>query len=202
MNVVVPVSSCDDGAMDPFTEEDWKRLGVRITQARVARGFMTAKDLAKDMGVTPRVIGDLENGRRDNYGSVTLAKLEKSLGWEHGGAKMLLGGGEMLSTPPGGRLVSRVQEEARRSAEVQFALSKQSAEELVRGIQDRVDELRRRVDVADQLLAERQDETASESAASPSPVETRGEKTDYDLVADDAYGYSHEEEDELREMEP
>lgn len=181
--------------MDPFTKEDWKRLGVRITQARVARGFMTAKDLAKDMGVTPRVIGDLENGRRDNYGSVTLAKLEQSLGWEPGGAKMLLGGGEMLSTPTGGRAVSRVQEEAQRSAEVRYALSKETAEELVQGIKDRVDELRRRVETADQLLAD----VASVPTVEPEASRT---KTDYDLVADDAFGYSHEEEDEMREMEP
>lgn len=189
--------------MDVYTQDDWKRFGRLVTQTRIDKGYMTAKELAESMSVTPRVIGDLENGRRSNYGAATLRKLEIALGWGPKSVYAVLGGGAPVEVE-GQRAVevSRLQVESERAATLQLELSKESTEELIQGIRRRVDELRRRVDHADELLAQQQAPAARQHLHGSAGEEEAQFKDDYDLVADDAYGYSHEDEDELREMEP
>ncbi len=80
---------------------------------------------------------------------------------------------------------SRLQAESAREAAIQVELSRETTEELVQGIQYRVGELRRRVESADQLLAD---------------LNSSGGQDEYDLVADDAPDF--EDEDMMREMEP
>lgn len=181
--------------MNANIDPDWKRLGKEIAIARVLQGYGTAKELAIAMGVTPRVIGDLENGRRDNYAASTKIKLEHVLGWGPGSIESILAGGEPLPTEEPAPVSSRLQAESERQASAQLELSKESTEELVQGIHQRVGELRRRVETADSLLAE-----LADGGGKPAiPVTTQD---DYDLVADDADGYDHEDEDEGLQTDP
>lgn len=183
--------------MDSYAVENWKRLGEMVTKERLAQGFMTAKELAEGMGVTSRVIGDLENGRRSNYGNATLRKLEIALGWENQSVAAVLSGGQPERIREAGVISeSATQIESERIAETRLALSKESSEQLMQGIRDRAEELHRRVQNADRLLAQFQAEQQLD------PALLQGSQDEYDLVADDGYGYSHEEEDEQREMEP
>lgn len=179
MNLVVPLSSCEHVSMNVYTQDDWKRLGALVTQTRIDKGYMTAKELAESMSVTPRVIGDLENGRRDNYGAATLRKLEIALGWGPQSVHMVLGGGSPSEAEVCRNVgVSLLQRESERAAALQVELSRATTEELVQGIQHRVGELRRRVESADQLLAD---------------LNSSGRQDDYDLVADDAPDFEDED---------
>ena len=191
VNVVVPASSCEHGPMNVYTQEDWKRLGLVITEARIRRGFSTAKELAEAVTVTPRVIGDLENGRRDNYSAATMINLERVLGWESGSVYMVLGGGQpvqRISREKPERSV--LQRESEHVARVHLELSQESSDELVRGIQQRVDELRRRVESADRLLIKHV----------PLPPPVSDYRNEYGLVADDNPDY--ELEDYANQEEP
>jgi hypothetical protein len=44
--------------------------------------------------INVRVLSDIENGRRDNFDKVTIAKLEDALGWETGSVIRIAEGGE------------------------------------------------------------------------------------------------------------
>ncbi|MFD2839361.1 helix-turn-helix domain-containing protein [Populibacterium corticicola] len=199
--------------MNVYTEDDWKRLGQEIVRRRIACGYLTAKDLAEAVGVTPRVIGDLENGRRTNYGPATLVNLEKALGWGSQSLYALLGGGQATLVEQQKMVKSsRLQEESERDARAQLEVSSESTEQLVSGIQLRVNELRKRVETADALLAEKTTDQRAETLMPGFEAadiefeqpedEHYGSQDEYDLVADDADGWSHEDEDEQREMEP
>lgn len=84
-------STCllDDGPM-----HDWKRLGTYVVARRVKLGHATRIEFATAAQIHPRVLSDIENGRRVNYDKVTVAKLEGALGWETGSTMRVVQGGE------------------------------------------------------------------------------------------------------------
>ncbi len=49
----------------------------------------TAKALADATGLTPRVIGDIENARRTNYSVGTRAQIEQALEWSPGSIELV-----------------------------------------------------------------------------------------------------------------
>ena len=75
-------------------EADWSRLGEVVVRDRVKAGMKTTKALAERMGRSPRLVGDIENGRRTSYSSSTKVALEQALGWWTGAVEAVLRGGE------------------------------------------------------------------------------------------------------------
>ena len=73
---------------------EWKRLADRLVSRRVELGMTTAKSFADKADLTTRVIGDLENARRTNYGAGTKAQIENALRWGPGSVDAILAGGE------------------------------------------------------------------------------------------------------------
>lgn len=71
---------------------DWMALGRNVVQARVSAGLRTSKSLAERMGVSQRLVGDIENGRRASYSSSTIASLEMALDWSPGSVDAVLAG--------------------------------------------------------------------------------------------------------------
>lgn len=59
----------------------------------------TTKALAERIGITPRALGDVENGRRTNYAPGTKARIEIALLWRHGSIDAVLAGGEPTPLP-------------------------------------------------------------------------------------------------------
>lgn len=88
---LLPVAECfrHDGRVT-----DWQRVGKYVVDRRVELGFKTRSDLASAVQVTARTLGDIENGRRGNFDPVTIASLERVLGWETGSLKRIADGGE------------------------------------------------------------------------------------------------------------
>jgi transcriptional regulator with XRE-family HTH domain len=88
---LLPVAECfrHDGRVT-----DWQRVGKYVVDRRVELGFKTRSDLASAVQVTARTLGDIENGRRGNFDAVTIASLERVLGWETGSLKRIADGGE------------------------------------------------------------------------------------------------------------
>ncbi|MFV8317182.1 helix-turn-helix transcriptional regulator [Mycobacterium sp. 23] len=82
-----------------MTGLDGKRLGSRVVQRREQLGMRTTKALAERVGMTPRALGDVENGRRTNYSPGTKARLEIALEWQQGSVDATLGGGEPTPLP-------------------------------------------------------------------------------------------------------
>lgn len=177
------------------SEDGWKHLGNRVVERRVELGMETTTALSEATGLSTRILGDLENGRKASYRQATLLKVLSALGWANGSIEEILEGRDPIPEMTATVAHSRYAKAIERDAATKFELSKLTSEQLAQGIRDRVDELRRRVDTADHLFAE----VARTDGDSAAAFETQG---DYDLVADDGYGYSHEDEDELREMEP
>lgn len=65
---------------------------------RVQLGMRTRGALADKAGVSERLLGDIEKGRRGNYDQVTLVAVERALEWETGSIRAVLGGGEPILT--------------------------------------------------------------------------------------------------------
>jgi transcriptional regulator with XRE-family HTH domain len=78
---------------------DWERLGSYVVARRVKLGFKQRGDFASAVGVSTRVISDIENGRRGNFDAVTIASLEEALGWETGSFASVAEGGEPSFRP-------------------------------------------------------------------------------------------------------
>ena len=77
-----------------MTGQDGKRLGEYVVQRREQLGMRTTKALADKVKMTPRALGDVENGRRTNYSAGTKARLEIALEWRPGSIDEILAGGE------------------------------------------------------------------------------------------------------------
>lgn len=77
-----------------MTGQDGKRLGEYVVQRREQLGMRTTKALADKVKMTPRALGDVENGRRTNYSAGTKARLEIALEWRPGSIDAILAGGE------------------------------------------------------------------------------------------------------------
>jgi transcriptional regulator with XRE-family HTH domain len=73
-----------------YTRADWERLGRAIVARRVELGFNTQKAFADHLGLTPRILGDIEGGKRDSYDRATLARVEQGLQWRAGTAARVL----------------------------------------------------------------------------------------------------------------
>jgi len=86
-----PLVSCTIAYM---AEDGWKRLGTRIVQRRTELGMRTTKALAEKSRLTSRTLGDMENGRRTNYGPATKAAVEIALQWGADSINQIVAGGE------------------------------------------------------------------------------------------------------------
>lgn len=69
---------------------DWIRLGKAITRRRVELGLDTIAAFARHVGLSTRLLGDLEGGRRASYDPATLAKVEQALDWPGGRVEEIL----------------------------------------------------------------------------------------------------------------
>ncbi|MCU8748067.1 Uncharacterised protein [Mycobacteroides abscessus subsp. abscessus] len=83
-------------------ETNAERLGHRVRLRRAQLRIHTAKALADRAHVTPRLVSDLEGGRRTNFSGSTKAAIEDVLLWEPGSIDITLAGGEpiLLETVP------------------------------------------------------------------------------------------------------
>lgn len=73
---------------------DWERLGTYVVARRVELGHKQRTEFAAAAQLGVRVLSDIENGRRSNFDAVTIAALEKALGWETGSVTRVANGGE------------------------------------------------------------------------------------------------------------
>ncbi len=71
----------------------WDKVG-RHVRARRNELRLTTRQLADRAKVSARLLGDLENGRRDNYDDQTLLRVEHALRWVRGSIANTLGGAE------------------------------------------------------------------------------------------------------------
>lgn len=71
-----------------------ERLGQLVVARRIQLGMRTSVALAEVAGLTPRVISDLELGRRSNFSASTKAQIEGALKWHTGSIDDALKGGE------------------------------------------------------------------------------------------------------------
>lgn len=69
-----------------------QKLAQQVKQRRYQVRLETSKALAEEMGITPRLVSDIENGKRESYSSKTLLALDKVLRWEPGSSEGLLNG--------------------------------------------------------------------------------------------------------------
>lgn len=79
MFLPVPLHAC---CVTTDRNADWQRFGRLVKERRIALGMRTSKALAEKVGVVPRLVGDIENGRRDSYSLSTMLNLADALGWE------------------------------------------------------------------------------------------------------------------------
>lgn len=77
----------------------WVHLGKTVVHRRVELGFDTREAFASHVGLSARLIGDVENGRRRSYDSATYAKLEQALGWPQGQMLMAAEGRKLIHGP-------------------------------------------------------------------------------------------------------
>lgn len=70
------------------------RLGSYVVDQRVRLGMLTRGALADRSGISTRILGDIEKGRRGNFDPVTLASLEQALRWQTGSVRRVLAGHE------------------------------------------------------------------------------------------------------------
>lgn len=81
----------------------WLRLGKMLTSRRVVLGYARSlQSFAGARGIHYRLAWDIENARRSNYTTATLALVEVAYGLEHGSVDGALGGGEFRLAEPGG----------------------------------------------------------------------------------------------------
>lgn len=80
--------------------ENAKRLGQLVKRRRVQLCLQTGKALADAAHLTPRVISDIEVGRRTNFSGSTKAAIEDKLLWEVGSIDAILSGGDPTPLAP------------------------------------------------------------------------------------------------------
>ena len=93
-----------------MSETNAERLGHRVRLRRAQLRIHTAKALADRAHVTPRLVSDLEGGRRTNFSGSTKAAIEDVLLWEPGSIDITLTGGEPipLETAPADQRPNRM----------------------------------------------------------------------------------------------
>lgn len=77
-----------------MADEGWARLGKRVAVER-GRHWRSRAAFAHAAGLSPRLVGDIENGRRSNYSDATLAAIEAVLGWAPGTCLRVVQGGKV-----------------------------------------------------------------------------------------------------------
>lgn len=82
---------------------DLERLARYVIARRVELGWKQRIEFAAAAQITTRVVSDIENGRRYNFDPVTIAKLEKTLGWATGSVDDVANGGEPRLCGPRGQ---------------------------------------------------------------------------------------------------
>lgn len=80
-------------------DSGWHRLGAALRQARIDSGYPRMEAFAEQCGVSIRVLSDLEAGRRTNFSSRVLGRLETGVGWPPGTMDQIVADPEF--TPPG-----------------------------------------------------------------------------------------------------
>lgn len=153
----VTSSECflDDGPMP-----DWKRLGSYVVARRVKLGFKQRGDFSAAVGVSARVLSDLENGRRGNFDAVTVSSIEDVLGWETGSVDRIADGGEPRLKDDG---VPVARTDQRTSAEIEmiYASRTMTAREKLLAIRMVLD-LQAQVDAETRTPADRTTESDAE----------------------------------------
>ncbi len=94
---------------------------------RVELGYRHRPAFADALGVSTRVLGDVETGRRGNFDSTTLAALENVLGWATGSVDRIVAGGEPV-------LTSRVPRPVTVSSKVRFGATNVVANDTASGV--------------------------------------------------------------------
>lgn len=126
---------------------DWQRLGEHVIARRTALGYKTRAQLAEASGISVRILGDIETGRRGRFDPKTLAALENALGWTVGSANRVATGGEpsltAAGTPAGAAAIIKV---------MKSGLSADRQRLLVQLLLEEKEEAERRVERAQQLL--------------------------------------------------
>jgi hypothetical protein len=85
-----------------------RRLGDLVVARRVQLGYRKRPPFAQASGISTRILGDIETGRRTNFGPSTIAALEHTLQWATGSVAAVLAGGDPTvfdthpQPPPGG----------------------------------------------------------------------------------------------------
>lgn len=77
-----------------MVDDGWARLGRRVAVER-GRHWRSRNEFARASGISPRLLGDVERGRRDNYSDATLSAIESALGWEPGTCRRVVEGGRV-----------------------------------------------------------------------------------------------------------
>lgn len=80
---------------------DWERLGNLVIARRIELGYRRREDFGRDAGLSERVLGDIESGRRESYHARTLLALQAALRWKQGSVDAILAGGEATERPDG-----------------------------------------------------------------------------------------------------
>jgi hypothetical protein len=81
-------------AMTDHDAPDWARLGEYVVARRVRLGYKKRPAFSDASGISTRILGDIETGRRGNFDPTTIAALENTLGWATGSASRIAHGGE------------------------------------------------------------------------------------------------------------
>lgn len=71
-----------------------KRLASAVSARRIEKGMPTTKALADRAKLSARMLGDVENGRRDNFSGGAKAQIERALDWRAGSIDAVLAGGD------------------------------------------------------------------------------------------------------------
>lgn len=78
--------------MGNMDDEHRKRLGQEVIARRTELGMTTTKALADKAKLSPRMLGDVENGRRQNFSAGAKAQIEHALDWMYGSIDDVLAG--------------------------------------------------------------------------------------------------------------
>jgi hypothetical protein len=89
-----PVVAYRIDAMSDHSSPDWARLGEYVVARRVKLGYKKRPAFSDATGISTRILGDIETGRRGNFDRTTIAALEGTLGWATGSATRIAYGGE------------------------------------------------------------------------------------------------------------
>lgn len=81
------------GILGRMQHVDLQRLGTLVTNRRVAHGKRVRKQFADSVGLSDRLLADIENGVR-TASAGTYAVLENHLSWKPGSVRAVLAGGD------------------------------------------------------------------------------------------------------------